>query len=119
MKSNCKWIEGLSAIAAIITALVSAWTLRVNIVERNEVDALQERAAKQEVSISNTLAQVSLYGDLFAAEGGDRKAYISAIAAIRHGNEADAYKFLNSKLHEISTRFSADDENEYLKQQLS
>ena len=78
MKSNCKWIEGLSAIAAIITALVSAWTLRVNIVERKEVDALQERSAKQEVSISNALEQVDLYGDIIAASGGDRYAYLRA-----------------------------------------
>ena len=119
MKNRCKWIEGLSAIAAIITALVSAWTLCVNIVERNEVDALQKRAATQEASLSNAIDRVDLYGDIIAAEGGDRSAYISAMTAIERGNRVKVTEFLRRKLYEISTRFSADDESEYLKQRLS
>lgn len=119
MMSKSNWIEILSSSAAIITALASAWTLYINIVERKEVEELQERATKQEASINNMLYSLSLYGDLFAAEGGDRKAYISATTAIKQINKnEDSFKFLKRKLYEISMKFSADDENEYLKQQL-
>lgn len=75
MKKQCKWIEALSAIAAILTAGASIWTLRVNIVERREVDALQTEAIVQKQTLSNALERVNLYGDILAAGGGDRWAY--------------------------------------------
>lgn len=75
MKKRCKWIEALSAIAAIITALTSAWTLWVNVVERREVSDLQSKSKAQDTVLSNAIERVSLYGDIIAAEGGDRWAY--------------------------------------------
>ncbi len=83
MKARCKWVEGLSAIAAIITALASAWTLGVNIVERNEVDTLQKRAEKQETALNNAMDQVKIYGDMLAAGGGNRFAYKCATEALQ------------------------------------
>lgn len=79
MKKRCKWIEPLSAIAAIITAVASIWTLKVNIVERGEVDALQKEAIVQKQTLSNALERVNLYGDIIAASGGDRYAYLRAV----------------------------------------
>lgn len=115
MKSNCKWIEGLSAIAAIITALVSAWTLRVNIVERKEVDALQERSAKQEVSISNALEKVDLYGDILAAGGGDRWAYKRAkeYLLLHSADEGTSEPILQTLRH-ITELFQSDVTNNSL-----
>ena len=83
MKARCKWVEGLSAIAAIITALASAWTLGVNIVERNEVDTLQKRAEKQETALNNAMDQVKIYGDMLAAGGGNRFAYKRATETLQ------------------------------------
>lgn len=43
--------------------------------ERREVAALQKEAVVQRQTLSNALERVNLYGDILAAEGGDRWAY--------------------------------------------
>ena len=75
MSANCKWIEATTALASIIMALVSAFTLYVNVVERNEVVAVQKEAERQTEQLSNMVAKVSLQRDVLAAAGGDRFAY--------------------------------------------
>lgn len=47
--------------------------------ERREVDALQTEAIVQKQTLSNALEQVDLYGDIIAASGGDRYAYLRAV----------------------------------------
>lgn len=82
MEKRCKWVEVLSSAAAIITAIASVWTLQVNVVERNEVVALQNKATVQEVALSNAVNRVTLYGDILAAGGGDRWAYKRAMECL-------------------------------------
>lgn len=75
MSASCKWIEATTAFASIIMAAVSAFTLYVNVVERNEVVAIQKETARQTEQLSNMVAKVSLQRDVLAAAGGDRFAY--------------------------------------------
>ena len=119
MKKRCKWIEALSAIAAILTAGASIWTLKVNIVERGEVAALQKEAVVQKQTLSNALERVNLYGYILAAEGGDRNAYIAASSMLESGKSGGDSFFLSRKLREVNERFSVDDENAFLKEFLS
>lgn len=112
-------VSGIASIAAVATAIVSWKTMDINMVERDEVATLQKEAVIQKQTLSNAIDRVDLYGDIIAAEGGDRMAYVSAITAIRHGHEEEGSKFLRRKIDEISMMFSADDANEYLKQRLS
>ena len=75
MSASCKWIEATTAFASIIMAAVSAFTLYVNVVERNEVVAIQKETERQTEQLSNMVAKVSLQRDVLAAAGGDRFAY--------------------------------------------
>lgn len=86
-------IQGLASAAAIVVAVLSWQNLGLVKVERTEVSMLHARATQQEEALSNTIARVDtlyaeamdmalmlsnslsrvdLYGDVLAAEGGDR-----------------------------------------------
>lgn len=119
-----------SVVLAAVAIIVNAWysyeshtaaqssTIAKEVLEAEQakVVSLQERTATQEIALSNALDRVDLYGDIIAAEGGDRLAYISAINKIKETVHAG---FLENKLHEIINRFSVDDENAYIKEHLS
>lgn len=47
--------------------------------ERREVAALQKEAVAQKATLDKGIARVNLYGDILAAEGGDRFAYARAM----------------------------------------
>ena len=79
MKKGCKWVGVLSHVAAILTAIASVVTLCVNVVERGEVDALQKEALILKAALSNALDSVNLFGDMIAAAGGYRVAYLRVL----------------------------------------
>ena len=98
--SNCtKRIEWIGAIAAILTAMaslvmavISGYTLHVNVVERNQVFVIQEKSRKLEselqqgqkrladmqARLTNSINRVLLLQDVLSASAGSKKAYLRA-----------------------------------------
>jgi len=68
-------VQCLASLATVAMAWIAGCELQTAKVARREVDALQSRATIQEAALSNALNRVNIYGDIIAAEGGDRFAY--------------------------------------------
>lgn len=72
-------VSGVASLAAVATAIVSWKTMDTNDAMHDKIKALQKETLILNASVSNTLDQVMLYGDMIAAAGGDRYAYLSAV----------------------------------------
>lgn len=119
MSANCKWIEATTALASIIMALVSAFTLYVNVVERNEVVAIQKETARQTEQLSNMVAKVSLQRDVLAAAGGDRFAYKRARDLMFADKSCDDIPSLLKSMNFAMQRFWKDaNENPIIKAEM-
>ena len=128
--SNCtKRIEWIGAIAAILTAMaslvmavISGYTLHVNVVERNQVFVIQEKSRKLEselqqgqkrladmqARLTNSINRVLLLQDVLSASAGSKKAYLRAYNALASkecvGN--NELEFIASRIDFIANKFS-------------
>lgn len=68
-------VSGIASIAAVATAIVSWKTMDINDSMYDKIKVLQKESMIHESALSNALDRVNLYGDIIAAEGGDRWAY--------------------------------------------
>jgi len=117
---NSRWIEAITAFATIIMAAVSAYTLRINVVERNEVVAIQQEAARQSEQLSNMVASVSLQRDVLAATGGDRFAYKRAHDLLSAGKiRGDAASELKSMYFTMQRFWKAAEDNPTIKAEMA
>ncbi|MBR0506276.1 MAG: hypothetical protein IJJ84_12800 [Kiritimatiellae bacterium] len=111
-----------SAVVALISVAVYIWQAveanraqKASIIAKEvlktaqvRVETLQEKTAIQETALSNALEQVSLYGDIIAAEGGDRWAYVRAskrLYPIAETNIAGMADFFIMRLYDGIRRF--------------
>ena len=117
-----KGIELIGALAAILTATASIITLRVNIVERNEVVTIQERSrtlegelqqeqknlADMQVRLTNAIDRVLLLQDVLSASAGSKKAYLRAYNTLisnKYSNDKEL-DFIASRIDSIADEFS-------------
>lgn len=114
-RKGCAWVFGpgvqvLASIATVCMAIIAWKTLDVNIVERNEIEEMHRACRSMESDLTNSLLRVELYGDILAAEGGDRTAYIRVLCRLNKMTNsldmASRTDFLSRRLYETNRRFS-------------
>lgn len=111
----CAWVFGpgvqvFASVATVCMAIIAWKTLDVNIVQRNEVEEMHRACRTIAIDLTNSLLRVELYGNILAAEGGDRSAYIKVLGRLNKMTNsldmASRADFLSRRLYETNRRFS-------------
>lgn len=98
-------VQSLASVATVAMVWIAGCELNTAKVARQEVDTLQKEAILQKASLSNALARVDLYGDIIAAEGGDRWAYTRVVDKLSQlTNLLDRADFLRTRLEDTVTQ---------------
>lgn len=114
-RKMCVWVFGpgvqvFASVATVCMAIIAWKTLDVNIVQRNEIEEMHRACQVIAIDLTNSLFRVELYGNILAAEGGDRSAYIRVLDRLNKMTNsfdvASRADFLSRRLYETNRRFS-------------
>lgn len=114
-RKMCAWAFGpgvqvFASVATMGMAIIAWKTLDVNIVQRNEIEEMHRACQAIAIDLTNSLLRVELYGNILAAEGGDRSAYIRVLGRLNKMTNsldmASRADFLSRRLYETNRRFS-------------